>query len=142
SCEASASRRMTTEHISPRFQNLENWSDAEILRALHEGHLAAAAAVGPALAAIAAAAEEAVPRLRRGGRLIYAGAGTSGRIAVQDGAELVPTFGWPGDKLAVLMAGGERALIAPVEGAEDSRSDGRARIDALNVGSDDVVIGL
>lgn len=133
---------MTTEDISPRYRNLESWSDAEILRALYEGQLAAAAAAGPALEAIANAAAEAVPRLQRGGRLVYAGAGTSGRIAVQDGAELGPTFGWPSDKVAFLMAGGERALVTPAEGAEDSAQDASARIAQLNVGADDVVIGL
>ena len=58
-------------------------------------------------------------RLREGGRLVYAGAGTSGRLAVQDGAELMPTFSWPEDRLLLLLAGGEEAMVRAVEGAED-----------------------
>ena len=92
--------------------------------------------------AIAAAVDAAVPLLRRGGRLIYAGAGTSVRIGVQDGAELFPTFSWPRDKVAFAIAGGEGALLRAVENAEDSAPDGVSRIAELEVGADDVVIGL
>ena len=60
--------------------------------------------------------------LSDGGRLIYAGAGTSGRLAVQDGAELMPTFNWPRERLLLLMAGGDQAMIRAVEGAEDERA--------------------
>src|SRR5438105_208923 len=87
--------QMTTEDISPRYLDFDLWENIEALKALYEGQLAAVAAVGPALPAIAKAVEAAVPRLRAGGRLVYAGAGTSGRIGVQDGAELPPTFNWP-----------------------------------------------
>ena len=72
-----------------------------------------------ALPALARAAEAAADRLRREGRLVYAGAGASGRLAVQDGVELHPTFGWPRERLCYLIAGGERALVASIEGAED-----------------------
>jgi len=83
---------MPTENFSTRFQDLDAWPSSDILSAFYEGQLAAVAAVRPALPAIAAAAEAAVERLRRGGRLVYVGAGTSGRIGVQDGTELPPTF--------------------------------------------------
>ena len=63
---------------------------------------------------------------KRGGRLIYVGAGTSGRIAVQDGAELPPTFNWPAEQVVFVIAGGERALLRAVENAEDSGADGAA----------------
>jgi N-acetylmuramic acid 6-phosphate etherase len=87
---------MSTETVSARFRDLDLWPTQDAMAAMLEGQLAAAAAVGPAVAALAAAAEAAADRLRDGaGRLIYAGAGTSGRIAVQDGVELGPTFGWP-----------------------------------------------
>ncbi len=133
---------MATESLSPRYLDLDAWSSAEALAALYEGQLAAVAAVGPALPAIAAAAEAAVPGLQRGGRLVYAGAGTSGRIGVQDGAELPPTFDWPDDRLVFAMAGGEAAFLRAVENAEDSAEAGAAVIREAGVGSDDVVIGL
>ncbi len=127
-----------TEGVSPRYTAIETWSSAAMLDAVLENQLAAVAAVRPALPAIAAAAEAAAVRLRRGGRLAYAGAGTSGRIAVQDGAELPPTFDWPRDRLLLLMAGGERALVHAVEGAEDV-ADG---IDVQDLGAGDVLLGL
>src|SRR5476651_2658111 len=83
---------MQTEQISPRYVELDSWSAAEMIAAMYEGQLAAAAAVRGALDAIATAVEDAVPALERGGRIVYAGAGTSGRIGVQDGTELSPTF--------------------------------------------------
>ena len=88
---------MATEDVSARFQDLDAWGDLDILKALYEGQLAAVAAIATSLPAIAEAVAAAVPRLEAGGRLIYAGAGTSGRIGVQDGAELTPTFDWPED---------------------------------------------
>ena len=133
---------MTTENRSVRFVDLDGWPSGEILHALYEGQLSAAAAVRPALPAIAAAAEEAAERLRRGGRLVYAGAGTSGRIGVQDGAELPPTFDWPDDRVAFAIAGGQGAILQAVENAEDSRAEGAAAMDTLGVGSGDVVIGV
>jgi N-acetylmuramic acid 6-phosphate etherase len=133
---------MATEALSPRYLELDAWSSTDALAALYEGQLAAVGAVGAALPAIAAAAEAAVPGLERGGRLVYAGAGTSGRIGVQDGAELPPTFDWPDDRLVFAMAGGEAAFLRAVENAEDSADAGAAAIRDAAVGPDDVVIGL
>ncbi|MGO4706918.1 N-acetylmuramic acid 6-phosphate etherase [Microvirga sp. 2MCAF38] len=133
---------MSTEQFSARFQDLDSWPSSEILSALYEGQLASVAAVREALPAIEAAAEEAVKRLERGGRLVYAGAGTSGRIGVQDGTELPPTFNWPDDKLVYLMAGGHGALMHAVENAEDSVEEGVAGIRSANVGPNDIVIGV
>lgn len=135
-------KAMATEHFSTRFQDLDTWPSLDILSAFYEGQLSAVAAIRPALPAIAAAAEEAAQRLRRGGRLAYAGAGTSGRIGVQDGTELPPTFNWPDDRLVYLIAGGERAIMKAVENAEDSVEDGIAGIRNNDIGPDDVVIGL
>src|SRR5271157_827843 len=109
---------METERASPRFSDIDLWEPGDILEALIEGQMAAVAAVRPALAAIQAAAAAIEMRLRQDGRLVYAGAGTSGRLAVQDGAELIPTFNWPQDRLLLLMAGGKDALLRSVEGAE------------------------
>jgi N-acetylmuramic acid 6-phosphate etherase len=133
---------MATEHSSTRYQDLDTWPSLDVLSAFYEGQLAAVAAVRPALPAIAAAAEEAVKRLRRGGRLVYAGAGTSGRIGVQDGTELPPTFNWPDDRVVYLIAGGKGAIMQAVENAEDSVEDGIAGIRNSNIGPDDVVIGV
>jgi N-acetylmuramic acid 6-phosphate etherase len=134
---------MRTEELSPRFLNLDTWPSEEVMRALYEGQLAAAAAVQAALPAIAAAGEEAAGRLSgTTGRLVYAGAGTSGRIGVQDGSELSPTFGWPEERLLFAIAGGETAFLRSVENAEDSIADGIAVIEKNDIGGDDVVVGL
>src|SRR6478609_6315137 len=108
-----------TEEVSLRSELLDTWDVSTILTALWEGQIAAVAALGPGLTRLAHAVEAAAVRLAAGGRLAYAGAGTSGRIAVQDAVELVPTFDWPEDRLVLLMAGGEAALLRSVENAED-----------------------
>jgi len=133
---------MLTEHISPRYVDLDSWSSAEMIEAMYEGQLAAAAAVRSALEAIAAAVDDAVPALRRGGRVVYAGAGTSGRIGVQDGSELLPTYGWPAERLVFLMAGGLGALVKSAEGAEDDEAEGVRAVADARIGVDDVVIGI
>jgi N-acetylmuramic acid 6-phosphate etherase len=133
---------MRTEHISPRYVDLDSWPTAEMVAALYEGQLAAAAAVGGALGAITAAVDDAVPALKRGGRIVYVGAGTSGRIGVQDGSELNPTFDWPTDHVVFAMAGGIDALVRSVEGAEDDEAAGAQAIADATVGASDVVIGI
>jgi N-acetylmuramic acid 6-phosphate etherase len=133
---------MRTEQISPRYVELDSWSANEMITAMYEGQLAAAAAVRSSLGAIAAAVEEAVPALQRGGRIIYAGAGTSGRIGVQDGTELTPTYDWPADRLVFAMAGGLGALVRSAEQAEDDEAAGAKAVTEAKVGGDDVVIGI
>src|SRR5262245_59488514 len=112
-------RLPATEASSVRHDALDEWDIPAILSSLWEGQLAAVAALGPALPALAHAIEATVARLAVGGRLGYVGSGTSGRIAVQDAVELVPTFGWPESRLILLMAGGAAALLRSAEGAED-----------------------
>ena len=107
-----------------------------------EGQFAAVAAVRAARHDIERAALGMETRLRRAGRLVYAGAGTSGRLAVQDGAELMPTFSWPRDRLLLLMAGGQEALIRAVEGAEDEVGHGASQIEQHRIGPDDVLIAV
>lgn len=133
---------MATEHISPRFVDLDSWSTRDMVDALYEGQLAASAAVRAALPGIGAAVDHAVPALQRGGRLAYVGAGTSGRIAIQDGAELPPTYNWPTERLVFIMAGGIGALLKSAEGAEDRSDDGARAIAQAEIGSSDVVIGV
>jgi N-acetylmuramic acid 6-phosphate etherase len=126
-----------TESASPRYTAIELWSPDEILEAMIERQFIAVAAVRTARGALEAAALAAETRLKDGGRLVYAGAGTSGRLAVQDGAELLPTFGWPADRMLLLLAGGDAALLRAVEGAEDDAGTAaelirRHRIDACD----------
>ncbi|MEO8713707.1 MAG: N-acetylmuramic acid 6-phosphate etherase, partial [Acetobacteraceae bacterium] len=131
-----------TEQADARFEALDTWDVPTMLAALWEGQMAAVAALGPALPALARAVDAAACRLAEGGRLAYAGAGTSGRIAVQDGAELAPTFDWPDDRLILLMAGGPGALLAAVENAEDRDDLARAEIAAHAIGAGDVLVGV
>jgi N-acetylmuramic acid 6-phosphate etherase len=133
---------MRTEQISPRYRDLDSWPTAEMIVAMYEGQLAAAAAVRGALNAVAAAVEDAVPALQRGGRLAYIGAGTSGRIGVQDGTELPPTYNWPPDRLVYLMAGGLDALVRSTEQAEDNEAAGTQAVSDAHIGPNDVVIGI
>jgi N-acetylmuramic acid 6-phosphate etherase len=133
---------MFTEQISPRYRELDGWSTAEVLAAMHEGQLAAASAVGAALESIAAAVEDAVPALRQGGRIVYVGAGSSARIAVQDGAELVPTYDWPSERLVFAIAGGLETLARSAEDAEDSAEAGARAMREAQIGRHDVVIGV
>src|SRR4030088_2738889 len=133
---------MLTEHINPRFVDLDSWSTSDMIEAMYDGQLVACAAVKPALPAINAAVDDAVSALKRGGRLVYVGAGTSGRIAIQDGAELGPTYDWPGNRLVFVMAGGMQAVLRSVEGAEDNEAKGAEAIAHAEVGRNDVVIAV
>lgn len=133
---------LLTEHINPRFVDLDSWSTSGMIEAMYEGQLVACAAVRPALPAINAAVDDAVSSLKRGGRLVYVGAGTSGRIAVQDGAELGPTYNWPSDRIVFVMAGGMQALAQSVEGAEDDEAKGAEAIAEAEVRPHDVVIAV
>ena len=133
---------MRTEQISPRYVELDSWSTAEMIAAMYEGQLAAAAAVRGALGAIGAAVDDAVPALQQGGRIVYAGAGTSARIGVQDGSELPPTYDWPTDRLVFAVAGGLDALVRSAEQAEDSEAAGATAMADARIGVNDVVIGI
>jgi len=133
---------MNTEQASPRYSDIDQWEPSDVLDAMIEGQMAAVAAVRAALGPIEKAARATEARLRDGGRLIYVGAGTSGRLAVQDGAELVPTFNWPADRLLLLMAGGNEALLRSAEGAEDETAQARRLVHRHQVASRDVVIAV
>jgi N-acetylmuramic acid 6-phosphate etherase len=109
---------------------------------LIEGQFAAVAAVRAALPEIEAAAIAMQERLRERGRLVYAGAGTSGRMGVQDGAELIPTFSWPDDRLLLLIAGGKDALLQSVEGAEDEVEQAVALVTRHEINAADVLIAV
>lgn len=134
--------RPATEAAAPRFAGLETWPTADLVGAVLDGQTEAIAAVRAAAKALTRAIEAAAERLKTGGRLIVMGAGTSGRIAVQDLVELRPTFAWPADRSIPLIAGGEGALISAREGAEDAAPEAIAALDAAGVSAADVVIGV
>jgi N-acetylmuramic acid 6-phosphate etherase len=133
---------MDTERASARYSGLDLWNPDEILDALIESQLAAVAATRAARPALERAALAMETRLRYRGRLVYAGAGTSGRLAVQDGAELMPTFSWPEDRLVLLMAGGRDALVRSIEGAEDEIQLAAQLVQQHVVDSRDVLIAV
>ena len=132
----------STETGFPGAGDAELWPTERALAAMLEAQQAAIAAVQSALPALSTAVAAAVLRLRGQGRLVYAGAGASARLAVQDGVELYPTFGWPHDRLATLIAGGAAALTRSVEGAEDDAAAGQEAASALALGAADVVISV
>lgn len=128
-----------TEAISQKYVGLDKWSVRRVVKAMYEDQIEAIKAVGAAQDVIAAAAEAAAATLGQTGRLIYVGAGTSGRLGVQDGSELGPTFGWPFERLEFCMAGGAKALMKSQEGAEDNSEDGKNAIIDIQANSNDVV---
>ncbi len=133
---------METERISPRYSGIDVWDPADVLDAMIEGQFAAVAAVRAARPALERAALAMETRLAQRGRLIYSGAGTSGRLAVQDGAELMPTFSWPPERLLLLIAGGNTAMVRAVEGAEDEIDQAVVLVNHHGVGSTDVLIAV
>ncbi|MBL8688703.1 MAG: N-acetylmuramic acid 6-phosphate etherase [Rhodospirillaceae bacterium] len=133
---------MSTESVGARYHGLDAWPSRDILVVVVEGQMAASAAVRAASSQIEAAAEAVTKRMRAGGRLVYVGAGTSGRLALLDGVELMPTFDWPDDRVVYLIAGGEKALTRAVEGAEDDREAGKRDIQNAKVDAKDAVIAV
>jgi N-acetylmuramic acid 6-phosphate etherase len=133
---------MDTEDRLERYRDADSWPAARSLAAMLESQMAAFVAVRNALPALVRAAEAAAARLERGGRLVYAGAGASGRLAVQDGVELHPTFGWPRERLCYLIAGGDAALVQSIEGAEDDAAAAVAAAEELALGKADVVVAV
>jgi N-acetylmuramic acid 6-phosphate etherase len=133
---------METERASPRYSDIDVWEPSDILDAMIEGQFMAVAAVRAMRPVIELASLAIEARLRDGGRLVYAGAGTSGRLAVQDGAELMPTFNWPQERLLLLMAGGKEALLRAVEGAEDEVDQAQRQMRNHNISHNDVVIAV
>jgi N-acetylmuramic acid 6-phosphate etherase len=131
-----------TERRNPRTRGIGVKSTIEILRAIHREDATVAAAVSAALPAIARAVDEIALALRQGGRLFYVGAGTSGRLAALDAAELPPTFGTPPRLVQAVIAGGRRALTHAVEGAEDNRAKGAKDLAACGLNSQDAVVGI
>ena len=140
--EVAWTTHMATEEVDPRFADLDAWQLSSAMEAMWEGQLAAIAAIGHALPAITAATEAAKTALGDRGRIVYVGAGTSGRVAVQDGAELTPTFAWPSERVHFIVAGGDSAFVASIEGAEDDVDDAVSQVNAARLTPHDVMIAV
>ncbi len=133
---------MLTESQNPRTANIDELATLEMVRRINDEDAKIAGAVRSALPQIAQAVDGIAERMRRGGRLIYVGAGTSGRLGVLDASECVPTFSTEPGQVVGLIAGGERALTHSIEGAEDDPAAGRAELLALGLAADDAVVGI
>lgn len=133
---------LVTEASDPRYADLDRMSVAELARTMNEADATVPAAVERALPQIVPAIEAAAERMARGGRLIYVGAGTPGRIGVLDASECPPTFSTPPELVFAIMAGGSGAIVNPVEGAEDDADAGSAAVDQAAIGPLDAVIGI
>jgi len=131
-----------TERRNPRTRGIDRKSTIGILRAIHREDASVAAVVARAVHSIARAVDAIAAALQRGRRLFYIGAGTSGRLAALDAAELPPTFGTPPTAVQAVIAGGRRALTHAVEGAEDNRAQGARDLAARGFGTGDVVVGI
>jgi N-acetylmuramic acid 6-phosphate etherase len=134
--------RRLTELRNPASRNLDRMTALQIVRLMNREDRKVAAAVGRELPAIARAVDAIVPRMQTGGRLIYVGAGSSGRIAVMDASECPPTFGTSPGLVRALIAGGKKAMTKPVEGAEDSRANAVRDLKRLKLRAADTVVGI
>jgi len=133
---------LTTEAFRPELAEIDRLSTLEIARTMNGEDQSVPAAVARELPAIAAAIDATAERMARGGRLLYLGAGTAGRLGVLDASECPPTFNTDPSQVVGLIAGGPSAMIQAVEGAEDSKELAAADLDALGVGPDDTVVGI
>ncbi|WP_084160877.1 N-acetylmuramic acid 6-phosphate etherase [Nocardia sp. BMG51109] len=133
---------LATETTNPRTARLDSMPVEDLLRTMNAEDARVAPAVAEAIPQVARAVERIVAARSRGGRLIYAGAGTSGRLGVLDAAECPPTFGTEPGEVVGIMAGGDRALTAAVEGAEDDSRAAARDLSAVGLTADDVVVGL
>ncbi len=134
--------QLMSEGRNPDTMNLDAGSTLEIVSAINAEDQKVAPAVATQLPAIARAVDIIVERLRRKGRLIYVGAGTSGRLGILDAVECRPTFSVPDTLVVGVIAGGQRAIEHAVEGAEDNEPQGAQDLQALSLQSNDVVVGL
>jgi N-acetylmuramic acid 6-phosphate etherase len=131
-----------TEKRNPSSKGLDRMSSLQIVRLMNREDHKVAIAVGQQLPSIARAVDAIVESIQSGGRLIYVGAGSSGRLGVLDAAECAPTFGTPRSLVQGLIAGGRRAFATAVEGAEDATSNAHRDLSARRVSKNDVVVGI
>ncbi|MEU3950199.1 N-acetylmuramic acid 6-phosphate etherase [Streptomyces sp. NPDC029526] len=133
---------LATEAFRPELAEIDRLPTLEIARLMNGEDATVATAVARRLPEIAAAVDAVADRMSRGGRLVYAGAGTAGRLGVLDASECPPTFNTDPGQVVGLIAGGPAAMVTSVEGAEDSAALARADLDALGLTADDTVVGV
>jgi N-acetylmuramic acid 6-phosphate etherase len=134
--------QLRTEQVNAKYEMLDAMSVSELLQAMNENDAEVPKAVAAVLPAIEDAIEGIVERMMRGGRLIYIGAGTSGRLGVLDAAECGPTFSVGDDEVLAFIAGGEKALRKPAEGAEDNPDLAISDLKSISIGELDTVVGI
>lgn len=135
-------KNMSTETRNQNTMNLDIMSPLEVVTVMNQEDAKVPAAITPALPNIAQCVTWAIESIEAGGRIIYMGAGTSGRLGVLDAVECPPTFGVAPEIVVGLIAGGEKAFVKAVEGAEDSRELGRQDLIDINLEKRDIVIGI
>jgi N-acetylmuramic acid 6-phosphate etherase len=133
---------LATEQLNPASANIDCLTPLEVARLMNAEDAKVARAVEAEVTRIAAAVEQITERLRRGGRLVYVGAGTSGRLGVLDASECPPTFSTPPGQVVGWIAGGPDALTHAVEEVEDSADAGRADVERLGIDESDAVVGI
>lgn len=133
---------LVTESVNPAYARVDTMSVAELAEVMNRADASVAGAVHDALPAIVAAIEAAAERMQAGGRLVYVGAGTAGRIGVVDASECPPTFSTPPEQVFAIMAGGPDAVVRPTEGAEDDADAGADAVDEARIGPLDTVVGI
>lgn len=134
---------MTTEGIEAKYADLDQRPTLDVLACLHTSQLQASDAVLECLPTLAEAVEASAVRLRGSdGRLVMLGAGASGRLAIQDGAELWPTYGWPSERLVLKIAGGPEALLSSMDGVEDDADEASRLAKGINLTHHDVVVAV
>lgn len=134
--------KMITEQRNPNSMNIDQLSALELVKVINQEDKQVPLAVEKCLARIAQAVEKIVQAFQNGGRLVYIGAGTSGRLGVLDASECPPTYGVPPEIVVGIIAGGKRALRHPIEGAEDNTERGKADLQAVNFSQKDVLVGI
>ena len=134
--------QLETEKKNPASTHIDELSSLEMIQVIHAEDQAAVNAVTPLLPKIAEAVDKIACRMRSGGRLIYCGAGTSGRLGVLDAVECPPTYGTPPELVTGVIAGGRNAMFCAKEGAEDNESLGVSDLSSLSVTQLDTVVGL
>ena len=133
---------LTTEAFRPELADIDRLPTLDIARLMNGEDATVAGAVAARLPQIAAAIDAVAERMSRGGRLVYAGAGTAGRLGILDASECPPTFNTDPSRVVGLIAGGPDAVVTSVEGAEDSRDLARADLETLAPTPDDTVVGI
>ena len=133
---------LITEQRNPNSMNVDSLSALEIVQLMNEEDKQVPLAIEKCLPQIAQAVERIVAAFQQGGRLVYIGAGTSGRLGVLDASECPPTFGVSPEMVKGIIAGGERALRHPIEGAEDSKAQAVVDLQTIQFSSKDVLVGI